>query len=118
MAKVTCVESLLEFLNFVGGARFSVYSFSVEAMHLNVVDKLLHDQGHRSLVVGQARNFHSKLSGGELWIKLFEDTNIMYSDTLCRDTQTHAHNNKDQYFKILTKTGNVSKIKSRLNIAF
>lgn len=82
LTSFTCVEPLLEFLNLVGGARFSVYSFSVEAMHFNVVDKLLHDQRHCPLIVSQARDLNSKLPGGELWIKLFKDTRIMHPDVL------------------------------------
>jgi len=74
LASLTCVESQLEFLDLVGGARFSVHPFSVEAVHLNVVDELLHHQGHHPLVVRQTRNLHAELSGGKLRIKLSRDT--------------------------------------------
>lgn len=71
-------------------------------MHLNVVDKLLHYQGHCPLVISQTRNFHSELSGGKLWIKLYKDTNIIYSnkhiDMLCIYMQTHALSSEDQHF--------------------
>lgn len=99
-AKVTCVQSLLELFNLVGGARFSVYPLSVETMHLDVVNQLLHHQGHRPLVVSQTRNLHSELSGGELWIKLFIDTNSAdshkHTDMLRMYANTQAHRKKKQ----------------------
>lgn len=97
---VTCVQSLLELFNFVGGARFPVYPLSVETMHLDVVNQLLHYQGHRPLVISQTRNLHSELSGGELWIKLFIDTNSAdshkHTDMSCMYDKTLAHRNKQQ----------------------
>lgn len=73
VTKRTCVQRQLELLNFVCGPRFSVNSFRVKAVHLDVVDQLLHDQGNGPLIAGQARDFHSELPGGELWIKLLQD---------------------------------------------
>lgn len=89
-AQRTCVKSLLEFFNLIGGARFPVDSFSVEAMHLNVVNELLDHQGHRSLIVGQTRNLHAKLSGGKLWVELFTGTNISRVRTQ-RHKSMHTH---------------------------
>lgn len=61
---------MLEFLDFIGGARFAVDSFRVEAVHLDVVDELLHDHRHGPLVAGQTGHFYSKLPGGELGVEL------------------------------------------------
>lgn len=110
MAKLTCVQTLLELPDFVGGAGFPVYTFSVQAVHLNVVDELFHDQRHRPLVVRQAGDLHPKLPGGELRIELPNDTKIIHSDMPHMETQAHRH--CGQRFKALTTTRNVLKMKS------
>lgn len=109
-AALTCVQALLELPDFVGGAGFPVYSFSVQAVHLNVVDELFHDQRHRPLVVRQAGDLHPKLPGGELRIELRNDTKNLHSDTLHMETQAHRH--CGQRLKTLTKRRNVLKTES------
>lgn len=41
-------------------------------MHLNVVDELLHHQGHCPLLAGQTRHLHAKLPGRQLQVVLIE----------------------------------------------
>lgn len=40
----TCVQTLFQFLDLIGGARFPVNAFCVEAMHLDIVDEFLYHQ--------------------------------------------------------------------------
>lgn len=57
----TCVQPLFQLLDLIGGARLPVDALGVEAVHLYVVDELLHHKGHSSLIIGQSRNLNTKL---------------------------------------------------------
>lgn len=53
LGSLTCVQPLTQLFDLIGGTRLPVDPFGVEAMHLDVVDELLHQLWHRSLLAGQ-----------------------------------------------------------------
>lgn len=66
----TCIKSLPQLLDLVGGPWFSVNALCVQPMHFYVVDQLLHQHWHSSLLAGQPGELHAKLSRWELGIIL------------------------------------------------
>lgn len=67
---LTCVQTLTQFFNLIGGARLPVDPLCVEAVHLNVVDEFFHQLRHRPLLAGQPGQLYAKLPRRQLWIKL------------------------------------------------
>lgn len=82
-ATVTCVQPLLELLDFIGGAGLPVDPLGVQAVHLQVVDELLNHQRHRPLVIGQPSHFHPELPGRQLRIELRKEAHS-------RNVKTHT----------------------------
>lgn len=57
----TCIQTLFQFLDLIGRARFPVDAFCVEAMHLDIVNEFLYHQRYRSVILGQTGDVYTKL---------------------------------------------------------
>lgn len=73
---LTCVQPQAELFDLIGGARLPVDALRVEAVHLDVVDELLHQLRNRSLLAGQSGQLHAVLPRRQLRVVLvYKNTN-------------------------------------------
>lgn len=72
-----CVQSLPQFFDFIGGAGLPVDPLCVEAVHLDVVDQLLHQLRHLALLAGQAGQLHTELPRRQLRLVLQQQNTDM-----------------------------------------
>lgn len=79
---LTCIKSLSQLFDLIGGSRFPVNALCVQCMHFYVASELLEHQWHCSLFTGQTGKFNAKLPRGKLRVILKSKDEILIPSTI------------------------------------
>lgn len=69
---LTCFQYLMQLPSSAGRAGLAVDPLCVQAIHLNMLQKHLYDEGHRGGLVGQDADVHSEMQRARLILVLFQ----------------------------------------------